>query len=73
MINTEDHGNVKIISFNPHVEWGGLVNVYLDRPSVHTCVGSFYNKGDLVGGALIVEKTGDAVTEYDENDMPILK
>lgn len=57
VIKTEKYGNVEVIDAIEEKNWGDQVNIYLDKASVNTCVGSFRMKNGLVGGALIVKKT----------------
>lgn len=65
VVETEEHGNVKIIGFNPHDTWGGKVHLYMGKAHMDTFAGSFQAHG-LTGGALIVEKTDEPITEFEK-------
>jgi hypothetical protein len=64
-INTEKLGEVRIIEFSPRPEWGSQVNIYVDKFSLNTCIGSIPTSDipDRIGGGLLVEKVDESEIE----------
>ncbi|MEK8217150.1 hypothetical protein [Paenibacillus sp. FSL L8-0463] len=55
VIDTEQHGKVKVIGFEEKPAWGTDVIIHLDSYGPNNVIGRFSNSGGLPGGALLVE------------------
>lgn len=55
IIDTKDHGRIKLVDFKENPEWGGQINFYLDEYRRDTCIGSIMRLGLLTGGSFLVE------------------
>jgi hypothetical protein len=64
VVATEEYGNVKLVEFSEDESWGHKFTLYLDKFHSDNVIGSFNHKGTLVGGAFLVTRTTEEVTEF---------